>query len=85
MASHAMTAYKSADKSGALSLKFLFWLLNLVCYISIIIVLNAHAGSLVALPPKTILDTWRFCWGTSDLMEMGTKTMHASKHRGDKH
>ena len=78
-------AYKSAKKSAALSLKFLFWFLNLkVCYVSVIIVLVTHANLLVALPQKTILDMQQFCWRTSKLIEMGTQTMHAGSHREDK-
>ena len=78
-------AYKSAKKSAALSLKFLFWFLNLkVCYVSVIIVLVTHANLLVALPRKTILDMRQFCWQTSKLIEMDTKTMHAGSHREDK-
>ena len=66
-------------------MKFLFWFLNLkVCYISIIIVLVTHANLLVALPQKTILDMQQFCWRTSKLIEMDTKTMHAGTHREDK-
>ena len=65
-------------------MKFLFWFLNLkVCYVSVIIVLVTHANLLVALPQKTILDMQQFCWQTSKLIEMGTKTMHAG--REDKH
>lgn len=72
-------------KSAALSLKFLFWFLNLkVCYVSVIIVLVTHANLLVALPQKTILDMRWFCWQTSKLIEMDTKTMHAGSHREDK-
>ena len=85
MLSHARMAYKSAKKSAALSLKFLFWFLNLkVCYVSVIIVLVTHANLLVALPQKTILDMRQFCWQTSKLIEMDTKTMHAGSHREDK-
>ena len=74
-------AYKSAKKSAALSLKFLFWFLNLkVCYVSVIIVLVTHANLLVALPRKTILDMQQFCWQNSKLIEMDTKTMHAGTH-----
>ena len=63
----------------------MFWFLNLkVCYISVIIVLVTHANLQVALPQKTILDIQQFCWWTSKLIKMGTKTMHAGTHREDK-
>ena len=63
----------------------MFWFLNLkVCYISTIIILVTHANLLVALPQKTILDMQQFCWRTSKLIEMDTKTMHAGTHREDK-
>ena len=66
-------------------MKFLFWFLNLkVCYVSVIIVLVTHANLLVALPQKTILDMQQFCWRTSKLIEMDTKTMYAGTHREDK-
>ena len=52
--------------------------------VSIINVLVTHANLPVALPQKTILDMQQFCWRTSKLIEMGTKTMHAGSHREDK-